>query len=553
MGNRDAGRDVIGTRIGGRYRILEKLGEGGMAVVYLAEHLHLKRREAIKILRPGLATDAESVARFRREARAANRLQHKSIVSIYDFGQLRDGRFYLAMEYARGESLAALLRRVGPLPVTRVISILLELAEAIDHAHSRGVIHRDLKPSNMIFVESLRHEDVLKVLDFGIAKIVAPDYESVGLTRQGEVYGTPGYMAPEQFFGNGNDPRIDIYALGCVGFELLTGSVPFGGGWAEVMQAITQESTPRPSERRPNVDTPAELDAIILRCLEREADRRFQTGREVAYALEQLAGDAGGKSTGRQSTGRKSYPCMRLTELPPVPSSGGFDDVPTDAETHRMVRTPDDADSTWDMTAEAAPLAAYADTELLPLEVALVEYQDVIRELGELLLDLGCGDLQLALHVTNRSAAESSLAHCISEIEALEARGNAAEQYAREREASLRFAIGELQFERDQAWTRFGQVDPDVDRQIHALEESVAQVASELGAELARVEERGIALASARASKEDALATILQSIEGLVVEMAPRFEADPLVAPLYRRLRASRAKIAAAKRREGQR
>ncbi|MBI5481290.1 MAG: serine/threonine protein kinase, partial [Deltaproteobacteria bacterium] len=191
---------MIGTVLDGRYRILKKLGEGGMGEVYLAEHRALGRQEALKILQAELATEREFVSRFRREARATNRVQHPNIIGVYDFGQVPDGRFYLTMEYAEGERLDALLRRVGPLPVSRALGILVQLADAVGHAHGAGVVHRDLKPENMILVEHRGRPDVLKVLDFGIAKIVAPDAPEdddppessrTALTNAGTVVGTP--------------------------------------------------------------------------------------------------------------------------------------------------------------------------------------------------------------------------------------------------------------------------------------------------------------------------------------------------------------------------
>src|SRR5688500_10491590 len=169
-----------------------------MGEVYLVEHLGLARKEALKILRSTMDDSPSLVTRFRREARATNRLQHPNIVAIHDFGRLPDGRFYIATEYAEGDSLDRVIARIGVFPVARAVPILIQLADAIDHAHSRGVIHRDLKPANLMLYER-RGGDQLKVLDFGVAKIIAPDdVDSILATGQGEIFGTPAYMAPEQ-------------------------------------------------------------------------------------------------------------------------------------------------------------------------------------------------------------------------------------------------------------------------------------------------------------------------------------------------------------------
>ncbi len=187
---------MIGTVLHDRWRILSSLGQGGMGEVFLAEHLELGRKEALKILSPSLAVDPQFVSRFRREARAVNRLRHPNIIAIHDFGQLPDDRFFLSMEYADGESVHRILKREQVLEVPRALHLLGQLAYAVHHAHSRGVVHRDLKPGNLIAVGD---DETLKVLDFGIAKIVASDHaESVALSSTNIVYGTPKYMSPER-------------------------------------------------------------------------------------------------------------------------------------------------------------------------------------------------------------------------------------------------------------------------------------------------------------------------------------------------------------------
>jgi len=309
---------VIGGELDGRYRILSKVGEGAMGEVYLVEHLGLGRKEALKVLRSSMDTPS-LVTRFRREARATNRLQHPNIVAIHDFGRLPDGRFYIATEYAEGDSLDQVLRRLGVFTVARALPILIQLADAIDHAHSRGVIHRDLKPANLMLFERRGHGDQLKVLDFGVAKIIAPDdVDSILATGQGEIFGTPAYMAPEQVVAKASDPRIDIYAFGCIAFELVTGDPPFVGRPLEVMSNHMWAPPRRPSQARPAADIPRRLDEIILTCLEK-APAAITCGRRRAGPARRAP-----RPTSRAGWTRSSSPVWRRrrpTASRPAPTS----------------------------------------------------------------------------------------------------------------------------------------------------------------------------------------------------------------------------------------
>jgi len=281
------------TQLG--YQIVRKLGEGGMGEVYLANHTLLGRPEALKILLPRLASESEFVRRFRREARALNRVQHPNIVSVYDSGQLPDGRLYLATEYVDGTRLDDVVRAAGGrLPAWRVLHILVQLADAIDHAHHCGVIHRDLKPSNLLLVGEPGRAEILKVLDFGIAKIIAQDYEeSHVVSQEGVVFGTPAYLAPECWRGNASQPALDIYAVGCVGYRLLTGAPPFSGSRMELMHAHLTAQPDPPSARLEDAGIPSELDAVILQCLAKEPERRFDRGSSMRDALERVPGYLG--------------------------------------------------------------------------------------------------------------------------------------------------------------------------------------------------------------------------------------------------------------------
>jgi serine/threonine-protein kinase len=277
---------MIGTVLNDRWRIISELGRGGMGEVFLAEHLVLERKEALKILMPQVAKDPQFVSRFRREARAVNRLRHPNIVALYDFGQLPDGRFYLSMEYADGFGIYHELRKRGRFEIPRALNVLGQLAYAVHHAHSRGVVHRDLKPGNLMIVEP---EETLKVLDFGMAKIVSSEYaESVALSAGNVIWGTAKYMSPERVTGTGNDPRTDLYAIGCIAFELLVGVPPFTGTQNEMLHAHCTQPPPIPSSRRPEI--PKELDAVILRCLEKKPEHRFANAADLFAALHKVPG-----------------------------------------------------------------------------------------------------------------------------------------------------------------------------------------------------------------------------------------------------------------------
>jgi eukaryotic-like serine/threonine-protein kinase len=279
---------MIGTILHDRWRILGELGRGGMGEVLLVEHVALGRKEALKLLKPALATDRQFVARFRREARAVNRLKHPNIITVHDFGQLADGRFFLSMEYAEGQPLSQVIAREDHLAVHRALRVLGQLAHAVHHAHARGVVHRDLKPANLILIEP---DDTLKVLDFGVAKIVASDHdESVALSTGNVIFGSARYLAPERVRGVSSDPRSDLYAIGVIAFELLVGGPPFSGDSNEVIRAHLTQTPDPPSAWRPSLGIPAELDAVILRCLAKQPEERYQTAAELYAALRKVPG-----------------------------------------------------------------------------------------------------------------------------------------------------------------------------------------------------------------------------------------------------------------------
>jgi serine/threonine-protein kinase len=258
---------LVGATVGS-FHVLRPLGRGGMGTVYLAEHPIIGSRVAIKFLHESMAASPELVARFYDEARAVNRIGHENIVGIFDLSMLPPNRYYIVMEYLDGESLAALLRR-GAVSVDEGLAILVQLCDALQCAHERGVVHRDLKPDN-VFVLRRRGAPFVKLLDFGIAKL--RDAPAGGHTVAGMLVGTPEYMAPEQCDNRPVDARADVYALGVMAYQLLTGVLPFSGGIAQLLVAHLQEE-PRPPRSVNGLLAPALEDAILRAMRKRPADR----------------------------------------------------------------------------------------------------------------------------------------------------------------------------------------------------------------------------------------------------------------------------------------
>ena len=470
---------MIGSVLNERWRILAELGRGGMGEVWLAEHVALGRREALKILKPHVAKDPQFVSRFRREARAVNRLRHPNIVGLYDFGQLPDQRFYIAMEYAAGENLFQLLRSGPPFGVPRALHLLAQLAYALHHAHTRGVVHRDLKPANLMLVDP---DETLKVLDFGMAKIVAADAaESVALSSGNVIWGTVKYMSPERVTGTGNDPRTDLYAIGCLATEVLTGAPPFAGTPNDIIDAHLSTPPPVPSVRRP--DIPPELDAIVLRCLEKRPDDRFATAAELFAALRRVPG----------------YPAKR----------------PEPRRHYVPVATVLDAPRELDPAASAP----YGGT------------RGALRQVAEVLLDLGADDTRLVARLAALRDHERSLARLEAAQDALEHEAAAVRETSGDREAQLRFAIGDLRFA--------AQSRPDDAARAAELEARLEQAIED--GERAKALDGGIHSVNAlRTEALDRLRAAFDALLGVVDEILPAFEQQPALAEPVARLNAVR-------------
>jgi serine/threonine-protein kinase len=283
-------REVFEARQLGQYRLIKLLGAGGMGEVYLAEHRMLKRPCAIKLIHADRAGDPQTLARFEREVQMTARLSHWNTVEIFDYGRTDDGTFFYVMEYLPGLSLEDLLERHGPMPAARVIHLLRQTCQGLREAHAVGLIHRDIKPGNVFAAQRGGLYDVVKLLDFGLVKPVA-DGSSARLTQEGAISGTPLFMSPEQARGLGDlDARSDIYSLGAVAYALLTGRPPFDNpNPMEVMIAHVRDEVVLPSKLQS--DVPADLEQVILRCLVKNPEGRFQDVESLEQALADCAAD----------------------------------------------------------------------------------------------------------------------------------------------------------------------------------------------------------------------------------------------------------------------
>src|SRR5438067_10257216 len=283
--------DLVGQVIADRYHVIKKLGEGGMGQVYLAEHVKMGRRSAIKVMNPSMVHDPDAVARFNREASNASRITHPNVCAIYDFGETPDGIIYLAMEFIEGEPLTDLLERESALSVPRAVHIFLQAAEALQAAHDLGIVHRDLKPDNIMLARRKDGADVVKVVDFGIAKAVGGDQAGQKVTKTGLVVGTPEFMSPEQLSGDALDGRSDLYSLGLVLFKMLTGTLPFPAD--TVQEAMIKRLTDEPAElieMRPDLHCPPGLQQTLDTALARSPADRYQSAAKFAHDVAMVVG-----------------------------------------------------------------------------------------------------------------------------------------------------------------------------------------------------------------------------------------------------------------------
>ena len=264
------------------YVVAGQIGKGGMGIIYQARHRLLDRTVAIKMLDSSMIGNRDAVLRFRREAKASSRLQHPNIVAVMDFGVLPGGHCFIVMEYVNGATLGDVLNQEGALAEKRAVPLFIAICEALAYAHEQSVLHRDLKPSNIMVTS----DGVIKILDFGIAKIMDTGIDE-GLTHTGQIFGTPAYMSPEQCAGANLDQRSDIYSMGCLMFETLTGSQPYSG--ASMLETISMHMTGELPTVPEHCAVSAELQAVLRRTMQKAPDDRFGSMRQLSAVLRKVS------------------------------------------------------------------------------------------------------------------------------------------------------------------------------------------------------------------------------------------------------------------------
>lgn len=475
-----AGQASVGSLLAGRFQLIHSLGEGATGQVFLARHTVLGRDYAVKVLKSEFQEDSEVVERFRREAQAASRLEHPNIVFISDFGRTDAGQFYLVMEYTPGRSLQEELDQLAPepFPLYRALRILEQIAKALAAAHGAGVIHRDLKPANVLLCRGKPGSEAIKILDFGLAKIIG-GVEPTALTRKGQIFGTPAYMSPEQAIGETVGSRADIYSLGVMAFELCTGRLPFVcQTFRHYLLAHSQEIPATPSDcMAPNaVPLPPELDDLLLRCLQKAPDQRPANASEVAILFKQL-GERVREQT-RVSGFHPPPPSGEALQTSPEPNwvSGSTREhhavshtLPLGVVSPEEFQTGQDPQRQWlwnRITNKTKELAA----KLISIRLAS---QELFQTIGEV---AGCDNRVIGL--------ETDLVIVDSHYD------ETAAKY-REREATLRYAVVDLSLQRgrliDQGVLGHSPV-VDLEFQISELEKRLAEVTDEKAMVLQQIE-----------------------------------------------------------------
>jgi serine/threonine protein kinase len=479
----DTKHHSAGTVIADRFRVVSHIGDGAVGEVYLVEHTALGRQYALKLLKKKFKRNEVMTERFRREALAASRLEHPNIVYISDFGRTLAGDLYLAMEYIQGMSLATVINNAlpGVIPLRRALHIVWQISRAVATAHDAGVLHRDLKPENVMLSQGRVGADAVKILDFGLAKITVEADQNV-LTQKGMMFGTPAYMSPEQARGEPLDTRTDIYALGAITYELLTGRPPFyTTSLGNLLLAKQTAQAPPPSENRPRGFEPLdeEIDRLVLQCLEKDPERRPLRASRIAAKLAE---------------------CLHKAQ-PATPSSVTtleYDKV--DAEDLEAVVPDPVPDSLTETHPQSASGRGATGGEISFVEIAPFRWKLVVataRETANLLKKHG-----LAGEETRRLL--ESIEHHDERILGLKARlavplSTLGEKEAahREKTAQLRHALIDLRLEHNRLRDTD---DPDETRlsalsaQIQQLEHRLAQVYKQNRRELAEPERQVAAL-----------------------------------------------------------
>ncbi|MCK5800476.1 MAG: protein kinase [Deltaproteobacteria bacterium] len=532
---------MIGRVIGGRFEIIRLIGQGGMGAVFEARHQTLPRKFAIKILRPELARSHDFVERFRREAIASGRIQHPNIIYITDFGTMEDGCLYLVMEYLEGEGLDQVLSRTVRLPLSRALPILAQVADALDAAHQVGVVHRDLKPENILLSEVRGRKDVVKIFDFGIARVQTPEYVDEALTAKGQVFGTAEYMSPEQATGEDCDGRSDLYAVGCLAYELSTGDPPFTGQPVRVLQAHVSKPVAPPSTRLKDHPVPPAFDALVLRCLAKDPKDRYQSGAELRQDLLKVRGllySMGAQiAERRHATGRMVIVSEKhMTEgwrslggQAPEFFSSGADPVMTAARF---------------MTAGQAPVAN--------LDQLHADYHEALRELAIALVRAILAPAETSQQLEQLLAVEEDIASLTGTIALAEQNFDRIRYEEGQREKRLRYAMFDLSMERAQLEGR-AKADPsqtgalqqqisDLDFQIGELSKSTEDVDRDRALQIADLDREVQRYRDARRQREEESQKLYQKLHAQVEALRPAVS-DSKILAIYDRLATVRSKL----------
>jgi serine/threonine-protein kinase len=341
----------LDQEVAGQFRIVEKIGKGGMGAVYKAEQPDMNRYVAIKILHSRYLSRSDLVSRFRREARAMSQLSHPNTARVFLYGQLDDGACYFVMEHLVGQNLAQLVRAEGAMEPKRAMRIMIQVCSALEEAHQAGIVHRDLKPENIFITTQGGIRDFPKVLDFGLAKVTERQMRpgSMVLTQQGMVFGTPEFMSPEQAHGKTLDARSDIYSLGIILYELLTGKLPFDAKQPIEYIQLHVNATPIPlSERHPDTTFPPGLEEVLMAALAKKPEERYASAAEFAAALDSVL----------QAEAGEGGPISLPTPIPAVP-------VPVPEPLAERPRGPEQAKTPWIMLGVGVVLAVAGVIALL--------------------------------------------------------------------------------------------------------------------------------------------------------------------------------------------
>jgi serine/threonine protein kinase len=507
---------IIGQIVADRFRVQSLLGEGGTGQVYLAEHNVLERQFAIKVLRRDLISDQTAAERFRREARAASRMQHRNIVYISDFGSLTDGRLYLVMEYIPGDELSTVIASEKRLPSERAARILLQVAEALDYAHDKGVVHRDLKAENIIITTERHRRDVVKILDFGLAKILFGAGNLDTITFKGQIFGTPEYIPPEQITGDPVDQRADIYAMGVLAFELVTGRTPFTGTLMELLVAHRKLTPPRPTDTCPDANIHPCFDAIVERAMQKNPGDRYQRASDIAAVLRDylLSTSTEPSSVGDNDLelGRSESPSPRRPPLetaaeaeePVAPIVGGLPNPMADTLRAQASTSPAFVVDGAALQESASPRQMEAKQQL----------REQAARVAGLLARLGLASPELRAAMDSSSRLQVELDEAQAELARLEVRLEEAELSGREQESQLRYAVIDL----GMAKSRLEQSPStssgskamlaDLQFQVTELERRLLEVARSREAELDGLDSQ---IAERRRTLEDLKASLLRN------------------------------------------